>query len=118
MPGLLAFPRQERLTRKRDFEAAFRTGRKSVGPLFVCYAVRRESQGRKFGFAVSRKVGKAVVRNRLKRYVRETYRTHRAELAEDAHIVFVARPAAVALDYAECEQAIRQLLRKGGLLSG
>ena len=49
---------------------------------------------------------------------RETYRTHRAELAEDAHIVFVARPAAVALDYAECEQAIRQLLRKGGLLSG
>jgi ribonuclease P protein component len=59
-----------------------------------------------------------VVRNRLKRYIRETYRTHRAHLAEDAHIVFVARPAAAALDYAACEHAIRQLLRKGGLLGG
>jgi RNase P protein component len=39
-------------------------------------------------------------------------------LAEDAHIVLVARPAAVAFDYAACEEAIRKLLRKGGLLSG
>lgn len=118
VPGQNKFPSRERLTRQSEYLDVYRNGEKQVGRAFICYAVRRHGQGRKLGIAVSRKVGKAVVRNRLKRYVRETYRTHRAELAEDAHIVFVARPAAVALDYAECEQAIRQLLRKGGLLSG
>ncbi len=118
VPGQNKFPRRERLTKQSEYLDVYRNGEKQVGRAFICYAVRRHGQGRKLGIAVSRKIGKAVVRNRLKRYVRETFRTHRMALAEDAHIVFVARPAAVALDYAECEQAMRELLRKGGLLSG
>ena len=110
MPGPQAFPRHERLTRKQDFEAAFRTGRRSVGPAFICYVVRRESQGRKFGFAVSRKVGTAVVRNRVKRYLREFFRTHRAGIDDDTHIVVVARPAAAEADFDECVRAMRRLL--------
>jgi ribonuclease P protein component len=68
--------------------------------------------------AVSRKVGKAVVRNRIKRYIREIYRTHRAELPEDVHLVVVARPAAARLNYAQALQAIRQLLPQGTALRG
>ncbi len=118
VPGQNKFPRRERLTRQSEYLDVYRNGEKQVGRAFICYAVRRHGQGRKLGIAVSRKVGKAVVRNRLKRYIRETYRTHRLHLAEDAHIVFVARPAAAAFDYTACEHAIRQLLRKGGLLGG
>ena len=118
MPGSQAFPRQERLTRKRDFEAAFKTGRKSVGSAFVCYVVRRESQGRKFGFAVSRKVGTAVVRNRVKRYLREFYRTHRARIDEDTLIVVVARPAAAKASFDECAKAMRRLLGEVEVLHG
>lgn len=118
MPGPLAFPRHERLTRKRDFEAAFRTGRRSVGPLFVCYAVRRESQGRKFGFAVSRKIGTAVVRNRVKRLLREFYRTHRAQIDDDTHIVVVARPASAEISFEQCVRAMRRLLGEVEVLHG
>jgi ribonuclease P protein component len=118
VPGQNKFPRRERLTRKSEYLDVYRNGEKQVGRAFICYTVRRQGQGRKLGISVSRKVGNAVVRNRLKRYVREIYRTHRTLLAEDAHIVLVARPAAVAFDYAACEEAIRKLLRKGGLLSG
>ena len=118
MPGTQAFPRQERLTRKRDFETAFKTGRKSVGAAFVCYVVRRESQGRKFGFAVSRKVGTAVVRNRVKRYLREFFRTHRAQIDEDALIVVVARPAAANANFDQCVRAMRRLLGDVEVLHG
>ncbi|MCC6486205.1 MAG: ribonuclease P protein component [Candidatus Hydrogenedentes bacterium] len=118
MAGPNRFPGRERLTRKRDFEAVFEHGRKRVGREFICFAVRREGQGRRFGFAVSRKVGKAVVRNRVKRYLREIYRANRACLSEDIDLVFVARPQAAELNYHQCAAAIRRLLNDGGLLGG
>ena len=113
MPGPQGFPRRERLTRKRDFKTVFEQGRKRVGRSFICYVVRREGQGRKLGLAVSRKVGSSVVRNRVKRYMREVYRTHRAQLPEDLYVVIVARPEAATLSYQQCRDAIRQLLNTG-----
>ncbi|MBX7256233.1 MAG: ribonuclease P protein component [Candidatus Hydrogenedentes bacterium] len=113
MPGPQGFPRRERLTRKREYELVFRNGRKRVGPAFICYVARQEGEGRKFGLAVSRKVGSAVVRNRVKRFLREFYRTHRAQLAHDVHIVVVARPQAAELSFHQCTEAMRRLLKPG-----
>ncbi|HIJ64751.1 MAG TPA: ribonuclease P protein component [Candidatus Hydrogenedentes bacterium] len=113
MPGQHKFPRHERLTRKRDFAEAYARGAKRVGRDFIGYVVRREGQGRKFGCAVSRKIGGAVVRNRVKRYLREAYRTHRNEFADDAHLVVVARPSAAKLSYHQCEAAMKRLFRQG-----
>ncbi|NUM56933.1 MAG: ribonuclease P protein component [Candidatus Hydrogenedentes bacterium] len=118
MPGPQAFPRHERLTRKRDFETAFKSGRRSVGSAFICYVARRESQGRKFGFAVSRKVGTAVIRNRVKRYLREFFRTHRAQIDDDTHIVVVARPAAANAGYDQCVREMRRLLGEVEVMHG
>ena len=116
MPGQNAFPRDERLVRRRDYETLYREGRKSVGRAFVLYVVRRDGQGRKAGFTVSRRVGKAVVRNRVKRYMKEVYRTHRFALPGDMWLVLVARPAANALSMHECRNAIRKLLKAGDVL--
>ena len=116
MPGPYSFPHAERLTRKSDFAQVFKRGKKIVGRTFICYLVRRETQGCKLGFAVSRKVGKAVVRNRIKRYLREFYRTQRPSFTTDVYLVFVARPASAGLNYAACADAIRQLLKQGGVL--
>ncbi|MFA6243091.1 MAG: ribonuclease P protein component [Candidatus Hydrogenedentales bacterium] len=113
MPGPQGFPRRERLTQKRGYEVVFRHGRKRVGAAFICYVARREGEGRKFGLAVSRKVGSAVVRNRVKRFLREFYRTHRTQFAQDVHIVVVARPEAATLNFHECTEAMRRLLKPG-----
>lgn len=118
MPGPNALPKRERLTRQREYRAVFEHGRKHVGPELVCFTVQRDGQRRKFGFAVSRKVGNAVVRNRVKRYLREIYRVHRECLSEDIHLVFVARPRAAELDYHQCAEAVRRLLLEGNLLRG
>lgn len=118
MPGQHAYPRSERITRRKEYLHMYEQGAKQVGPQFVCYTRRCPGQGRKIGFAVSRKVGAAVVRNRMKRYLREIYRTSRPELAEDVAAVIVARPASTGLDYHECREAVRRLFRAGGLLHG
>lgn len=96
----------------------YREGEKQVGKTFIFFVLRRPGQGRKFGFAVTRKVGCATVRNRIKRYIREVYRKHRGALDDNASMVIVARPAAVGLGYLECEQAIRRLFQKGDVLHG
>lgn len=118
MPGPNAFPKSERILQRSNFQAVFRRGERHVGREFICYVARWDGQGRKIGFAVSRKVGGAVVRNRVKRHLREFYRTHRSELVDDAHIVVVAKPAAAKRSFDECSNAMRKLLKKGGALRG
>lgn len=119
MPGSQEFPRQERLTRRKEYLEVYREGVKRVGPAFICYAARRDGRGKKFGFAVSRKVGKAVTRNRVKRYLREIYRTHRDCLAEGVYLVVVARPEAASLDFAACRDTLRRTVGKmGGVTVG
>ena len=116
-PGREKFPRREHLTRNRDYLDIYREGKKRVGQAFVCYTVRREGQGRKLGLAVSRKVGGAVIRNRVKRYIREIYRLRRRHMVDDVWVVIVARKAAADMTYQECENAIGHLFRHGEVLS-
>lgn len=118
MPGKQGYPRSERLTRKSEFERVYREGEKGVNHVFVCYVLRQAGQGRKIGYAVSRKVGSAVVRNRIKRYIREFYRTSRERLAEDLAVVVVARVAAAKMTHAQCDDAIDRIFRQGGVFSG
>ncbi len=117
MPGDEKFPRSERLSSRSQYQEVYRHGTKTLGPEFICYIVRHEGQGRKFGLAVSRAVGGAVVRNRVKRYIREAYRAQRKHLVEDVTVVIVARKVAAAMNYEECSNAILRLFRNGGVLS-
>ncbi len=88
-----------------------------MGQTFILYVVRREGQGRRVGFAVSSKVGKAVVRNRIKRFLREVYRAYRPHLADNLQMVLVARPAAATLDFRGVQEAVYKLFRNGDMLS-
>lgn len=112
MPGRESFPRRERLTTPREFREVFDHGRRAAGQAFICYVA--EGQGRKLGMAVSRKVGGAVTRNRVRRFIREVYRHERAALREGMRMVVVAKPAAAALTFAESREALRRLFRQGG----
>mgnify|MGYP002583313937 CR=1 FL=1 len=66
------------------------------------------------GFAVNKKVGHAVVRNRVKRRLRECFRQQIPSL-KNGFYVFVARPEAADATYWQLEQAMRSLLKRHGL---
>ena len=69
----------------------------------------------RFGFSVSSKVGNAVTRNRIRRYLREDVRRLRTQLKPGKY-VFIARPALKTAAHAELSRELKQLLRRAKLM--
>ncbi len=86
--------RRHRLSRSRDFAAVYRHGRSVSTRFLVLYWFPREKDGDgpRVGLAVPRAVGTAVVRNRMKRRLREAFRARLPELRQDQDYVLVVRP--------------------------
>jgi ribonuclease P protein component len=70
----------------------------------------------RFGFAVGKRLGKAVVRNRLKRRLREAARRQQPTIEPGWDLVFIARQPLLAADFAQIAAAVEQLLRRAKLL--
>ncbi|MCS6829218.1 MAG: ribonuclease P protein component [Armatimonadota bacterium] len=103
-------PRHERLRRRKDFLACYNEGRAYAQAHLVLY-VRPQSGGRRFGFVVGKKVGKAVVRNRVKRRLRAACRECLPNLSEGFDAVIVARRNAGEADYHQLLQEMQTLFR-------
>ena len=86
--------RRQRLSRSRDFDAVYRQGRSVSTRFLVLYSfTREEGDGDpRLGIAIPKKVGGAVVRNRIKRQLRELWRARLDRLPANADFVLVARP--------------------------
>jgi ribonuclease P protein component len=85
--------RRHRLSRSRDFDAVYRQGRSVATRFLVLYWFAREDvEGARLGLAVPKAVGTAVVRNRIKRRLRELFHERSAELPQDHDYVLVVRP--------------------------
>lgn len=85
------FPKRYRLRRRREFLSVQRGGRRVPTGHFIAYGRPNGGRPTRLGVTVSRKVGKAHVRNRVKRLVREAFRRHRLEMPRGLDLVLVAR---------------------------
>jgi ribonuclease P protein component len=91
--------RAARLRDSRDFQRVNRTGARRASAHFVAVVAPARGEGpAKLGLAVSRRVGNAVARNRVKRRVREWFRRSRSELPARTDWVVIARAGAAELD--------------------
>src|SRR5207245_427153 len=94
-------PRTIRIRKRADFLKLERTGRRRAGTCFVVLTQLRENGGSRIGITASRRVGGAVVRNRVKRLVREFFRRHQHAIVPAQDVVVIARPTAATATYAE-----------------
>ncbi|HVC81985.1 MAG TPA: ribonuclease P protein component [Chloroflexota bacterium] len=110
-------PREHRLRLSSDFARVRREGRAWSHPWLVVTAVPNGGRVSRVGFTVSKRVGKAHVRNLVRRRLREAMRAHLPHLAPGYDIVIISRPALAAQPYAALAGALAQQLRHARLLS-
>lgn len=110
--------RGHRLTRNVDFRRVRQEGASFSNRLLVLCALPSESEAIRFGFSASRYVGKATVRNRLKRLLREAARQYLPVVAPGWDLVLIARSAAAGADFHQICAAVENLLGEARLLEG
>ena len=96
-----SFPKSARVRRRAEFLTLQREGRRRHTPHLVI--IRREGSGirSRLGVTVSKRIGNAVVRNRVKRLLREVFRHRQAGIAPPVDVVVIAKPGAETLTYAQ-----------------
>ena len=107
--GTGRFGRADRILTSREYREIGRHGRRVTSDCFVILMARGDV-GRRVGITVSKKVGNAVVRNRVKRGIREWFRRSRAQLRARVDLVIIAKPAARRLRGRELASALDRLM--------
>jgi len=99
-----------------EFRRAYSRGKSFVSPYLISYCFKKKYGGIKIGITSGKKIGKAVVRNRCRRVIREAFRSVYPELQGNWDIVFVARTATIYKKSTEIAVIMRKQLREAGLL--
>ena len=106
-----------RLQRNGDFRFIFAKGNSVANRLYVLYVIRKDrSRPSRVGFSVSKKIGNAVVRNRVKRLMREIVRKRLWLFAGGYDLVIIARKGAAEAGYMESETQLAKLLMKAKVM--
>ena len=109
--------KRHRLRKSRDFEAARRDGKSWADRRLVLVARHTGAQRTRFGFSVSKRVGNAVVRNRIKRRLKEAARAELLPQLESGwDFVVIARKYAARADYHRLNRSMLRLFRRAKLL--
>ena len=98
------------------FRRLYAKGKSAAAPALVLYVRRNGNKENRLGLTVSTKVGKAVVRNKVRRRLREIYRLHQHELTRGWDLVLVARVKTAFVPYAVLERDFLRLADKLGIL--
>ena len=106
-----------RLQRNGDFRFIFAKGNSVANRLYVLYVIRKDrSRPSRVGFSVSKKIGNAVVRNRVKRLMREIVRKRLWRFTGGYDLVIIARKGAAEAGYMESETQLAKLLMKAKVM--
>ncbi len=106
----------ESLKKNHQFQSVYKSGKSYANKYLVMYVTENGIGRNRIGISVSKKVGNSVVRHRITRLVRESYRLQEAMFNSGLDIVIVARKNAASVGYAEIESALLHLGRLHNVL--
>ncbi len=104
------------LKKNNQFKVVYNKGKSIADKLLVMYVYPNRTEGNRLGLSVSKKVGKSVIRNRIRRLIKESYRAVEKEGVRAGYdIVVIARQSSSEAVYCEIRQSVSKLLYKHGL---
>ncbi len=108
--------REYSLRRNKEFRYVYRRGKSVSDKYFVLIYIKTKTPHLKVGFSVSKKLGNAVHRNKIKRRMKEAFFSMLNEVSRKSLIVFVPRECAKDIDYITIQESLSKLLKKAGLV--
>ncbi|WCK54524.1 ribonuclease P protein component [Aneurinibacillus sp. Ricciae_BoGa-3] len=110
--------RENRLRKNEEFQEVFKKGKSIANRQFVVYFMEKKDQDSfRVGVSVSKKMGNAVTRNRIRRYIKEAIRARTDEMKPSYDVIVICRLPAVELEYAEFRDSLYHCLRKAKLFT-
>ena len=97
--------------KNRDFQVVYKNGKSYANKYLVMYVLENNTKENRLGISVSKKVGNSVVRHRVTRLIRESYRLQESKFQNGFDIVVIARASANGRTYQEIESALIHLGR-------
>ncbi|MCM2676453.1 ribonuclease P protein component [Alkalicoccobacillus plakortidis] len=108
--------KEQRIKKNEEFSAVFNHGRSVANRQFVLYVLKKEGQEQfRLGLSVSKKVGNAVVRNRIKRLIRTVFQEKQDVLHSHCDYVVIARKPTADMDYYEFQSSLAHVMKKAGV---
>ncbi|MFD0961754.1 ribonuclease P protein component [Paenibacillus chungangensis] len=109
--------RSLRLRNREDFSRIYRRGKSFANSQFVVYWSRHQGADPfRLGVSASKKIGNAVVRNRMRRMVKEIVRHQEDKIVPGTDFILIVRNPAVEMNASQMEKSILHVLRKAGLM--
>ena len=113
------FNNTDGIRKDSDFRRVYQKGKSFADRNMVIYTLKNGSNKSRIGISISKKVGKANVRNRIRRYIKESYRLNIDEkIRPGLDIVFIARINSQNAEYRDIEKSIKYITRKANAVSG
>lgn len=106
-----------RIRKNTEFRTVYRRGKSFSNLSLVLYIYKNGRDINRLGISVSKKVGNSVIRGRVKRLISESYRLNSEGLKTSYDFVFIARNPSNSKNYKEIESALKNLLKKAGLIN-
>ncbi len=114
----LSFSRNQRIFSESEFQHVIRKGKRLFSKYFILCAKLTSTKKRRLGISISKKIGRAAARNRMKRLLREAFRLHQEEIKEGHDLLFLVKEDFSHLKRQELDSMVLNLLRMGKLLKG
>ncbi|CAG7643381.1 Ribonuclease P protein component [Paenibacillus solanacearum] len=112
-----AMEKKNRLTKREYFDKVYRHGKSAANHQFVLYYKAQHGQDAfRLGVSVSKKLGNAVVRNRIRRMLKEIVRLNASRLPGGYDLILIARKPAADMEYHEMEKSVLHVIKRASLL--
>ena len=113
----MQFNNTDGIKKDSDFRRVYQRGKSLADRNLVIYTMKNKSDKSRIGISISKKVGKAHVRNTIRRCIKEAYRLNIDERVQAGYdMVFIARISAADKDYREIERSLKYICKKANII--